>query len=518
MPYLHTVARLVSAILAAALLLGSAGVSAQLSDEELAALDARIKKPFFGEPLSAPESRAIYVLTVYNKTNFFIDEKGNYRGFEYDILKGYEKFLNRDKKKASDRHYLVFIPMRFEDILPALAEGRGDIAAANLTITDERAQSVDFADAYLRNVNEIVITNRDTPSIDSIDDLAGRRVYVLAASSYVEHLIALNKRFADQGKDAMEIIEAKADFDHADVFELVNSGIVEVTVADEHIGKVWSQVFPNIVVKSDVVVSRGGSVAWAVRKNIPEFLASVNSYVKKVEKGTLEGNMAFEAYYKSRRWVKNPLDPKELSKLESVVKFMKKYGEHYGWDWIAVAAQAYQESALDHNKVSAAGAVGIMQVLPSTAAQKPININDVTKVDNNIHAGVKYLNFIRKRYFSDPAIGPADRVDFSWAAYNAGPARIQKLRKRAAKRGYDPNKWFENVEHMASESIGRETVDYVANINKFYIAYKFAIERQEKRLRLRQEEADKTALAVHEKALSAWRRSYSGHRAPPGSQ
>ena len=228
--------------------------------------------------------------------------------------------------------------------------------------------------------------------------------------------------------------------------------------------------------------------------------------------------MAFDAYYKSRRWVKNPLDPKELSKLESVVKIMKRYGEQYGWDWIAVAAQAYQESALNHNKVSAAGAVGIMQVLPSTAAQNPINIKDVSKVDKNIHAGVKYLNFIRKRYFSDPAIGLADRVDFSWAAYNAGPARIQRLRKRAAKRGYDPNRWFENVEHMASESIGRETVDYVANINKFYIAYKFAIERQEKRLRLRQEEAEKTALAIHEKALRAWRSSYSGHRAPLGSQ
>ena len=159
-----------------------------------------------------------------------------------------------------------------------------------------------------------------------------------------------------------------------------------------------------------------------------------------------------------------------------------------------------------------------MQLLPSTAAQKPINIKDVSKVDNNIHAGVKYLSYIRKRYFSDPAISPADRVDFSWAAYNAGPARIQKLRKRAAKRGYDPNKWFDNVEHMASESIGRETVDYVANINKYYIAYKFAIERQEKRLRVRQDQLRETALAQHEKALRAWRLSYSRNRAPAGAR
>ena len=513
MPHLHTAARLAASIFTMVLLLASGSATGQLSDEELKALDARITTPYFGEPLNDPDARSVFVLTVYNKTNFFIDETGHYRGFEYDILKGYEKFINRGRKKASERYYLVFIPMRFEDILPALAEGRGDIAAANLTITDERAQTVDFADAYLPNVNEIVVTHRDAPAIESIDDLAGRSVYVLAATSYVEHLMALNERFVGEGKSPMEIIEADADFDHADVLELVNSGVVDVTVADEHIAKVWSQVFPNIILKSDIVVSSGGSVAWAVRKNIPKFLASVNSYVKKIKKGTLQGNMAFDAYYKSRRWVKNPLDPKELSKLDTVVKFMKQYGERYGWDWIAVAAQAYQESGLDHNKVSSAGAVGIMQLLPSTAAQKPIYIKDVSSVENNIHAGVKYLNFIRKRYFDDPAISPANRVDFSWAAYNAGPARIQKLRKKAAKRGYDPNKWFNNVEHMASESIGRETVDYVANINKYFIAYKFALERQEKLLRVRQEQAQQAELAKHEKALQAWRQSYSRHRA-----
>jgi membrane-bound lytic murein transglycosylase MltF len=509
---LRIVATLACSLVTAVLLSGSGTAVGQLSDEELKALDERITTPYFGEPLTDSENRAIYVLTVYNKTNFFIDTKGRYRGFEYDIVKGYEEFINRGRKKASERYYLVFIPMRFEDILPALAEGRGDIAAANLTITDERAKTVDFAEPYLPNVNEIVITSRDGPAIDSIDDLAGRSLYVLAGSSYVEHLKALNDSFVSEGKKPIAIIEAKADFDHADILELVDSGVVELTVADEHIAKVWLSIFPNIVLKSDVVVSSGGSIAWAVRKNIPEFMASVNSYVKKVKKGTLTGNIAFDNYYKSRRWVRNPLDPNELSKLDTVVKYMKQYGERYSWDWIAVAAQAYQESALVHSKVSPAGAIGIMQVLPSTASQRPIYIKDISSIENNIHAGVKYLNFIRGHYFSDPAISVVDRVDFSWAAYNAGPTRIQKLRKRAAKRGYDPNKWFNNVEHMASESIGRETVDYVANVNKYYIAYKFAMERQEQRLSLRQQRAQQAELAKHEKALQAWKQSYSRHR------
>ncbi len=178
-----------------------------------------------------------------------------------------------------------------------------------------------------------------------------------------------------------------------------------------------------------------------------------------------------------------------------------------------MAAQAYQESQLDQRKVSPAGAVGIMQVLPSTASQKPININNVKKVENNIHAGVKYLSFLRKRYFSDPEIAPADRVDFSWAAYNAGPTRIQKLRGKAEERGYNPNKWFNNVEHLASETIGRETVDYVININKYYVSYKFALERQERILAMREVRAKEAELARQREALEAWRRNAARIRA-----
>jgi membrane-bound lytic murein transglycosylase MltF len=505
----HTQTRLAGALVALVLLLGPATVPAQLSQEEMEALDRRITEYDAVDPLENPERRAVFVLTAYSKTNFFIDHEGHYRGFEYDIVKGYEEFINRGKKKASERYHLVFIPMQFEDILPALAAGRGHMAAANFTITEERARSVDFADPYLPSVDEIVITHRNGPSIETVDDLAGRSVYVLAGSSYVESLKALNERLIGEGREPVQIVEADPDLGQSEIFELIDSGIVDLSVADNHIATAWSQIFKNLVLKPDVAVSSGGRIAWPIRKDLPKFKASVNAYVKEIEKGTLKGNMAFNSYYKSRRWLKNPLDPNELGKLEKVVSFMKQYSEHYGWDWIAIAAQAYQESQLDQSKVSPAGAVGIMQLLPSTASQKPIKIEDITKVENNIHAGVKYLSFLRRHYFDEPDMSPAARVDFSWAAYNAGPTRIQRLRRRAKERGYDPNQWFNNVEHMAAESIGRETVDYVARINKYYIAYKFALERQERLLSLRQEQAEKAELARHEKALQAWRQSYS---------
>jgi len=507
---LRSFLRLAGPMIWALLLLSPGTASGQLSDDEIKALDARVvETKRVGDPLEDKEREGIFVLTAYNKTNFFIDDKGRYRGFEYDILKGYEKFLNKGRKGASNHYKVFFIPMRFEDILPALAAGRGDMAAANLTITDERERIVDFVDPYLPDVSEIVVARRDGPEVNSIDDLSGQSVFVLAGTSYVAHLKALNERFEKEGREPIVIVEADPEFDHADVFDLVNSGAVDLTVADDHIAKVWAPMFPNIVLKSDLKIKSGGKIAWAVRKGAPKFEESLNAYVRKIKKGTLTGNMAFNDYYKSRRWLKNPLEPAELDKLDKVLDHMKKYSEEFSWDWIAVAAQAYQESQLDQGRVSPAGAVGIMQLLPSTASQKPISIKNIRKVENNIHAGVKYLSFVRKHYFSDPEIAPADRIDFSWAAYNAGPTRIQKLRRKAEKRGYDPNKWFNNVEHLASETIGRETVDYVINVNKYYVVYKFALERRERVLALREERERKAEEAKYEKALEAWRKSYA---------
>jgi len=154
-----------------------------------------------------------------------------------------------------------------------------------------------------------------------------------------------------------------------------------------------------------------------------------------------------------------------------LIGFFEEYGLRYDFRFLKLAAVAYQESGLDNSKRSPTGAIGIMQVLPSTASDKHVNIKNIHLVENNIHAGSKYLNFLRTRYFSASEIIPADRVYFSLAAYNAGPAKVNKIRKTASERGFDPNKWFFNVENIAAEVIGKETVNYVANINKYYVAY-----------------------------------------------
>jgi membrane-bound lytic murein transglycosylase MltF len=165
-----------------------------------------------------------------------------------------------------------------------------------------------------------------------------------------------------------------------------------------------------------------------------------------------------------------------------MVAFFRKYGDQYDFPYLLVAAQAYQESQIDQTKRSSAGAVGVMQIKPSTAADNPINITGVDKsAEKNIHAGVKYLRFIADRYFSDEPMDQVTKGLFAVASYNAGPARVAGLRKKARGMGLDPNKWFGNVEIVAAREIGRETVTYVSNIYKYYVTFRLMSEQVEAR-------------------------------------
>ena len=243
-------------------------------------------------------------------------------------------------------------------------------------------------------------------------------------------------------------------------------------VVDNHIAKLWSMVLKNVILREDLKIHSGGNIAWAVRKNNPRLLSNLNTFLREHREGTLLGNMLIKRYYEKTKWIQNPLEKAEKKHLKQVGVLFRKYAKMYGFDWLKIAALAYQESRFDQEKKSGRGAVGVMQIKPETAADSNVNIKDVFKLENNIHAGVKYLAFLRDRYFDDAAIDPNAKVNFTAAAYNAGPARIESLRRKAPEMGLDQNKWFFNVEHVARKEIGTETVQYVANLNKYYIAYK----------------------------------------------
>jgi len=431
----------------------------------------RVQKQDFGDLDKIRKDRLLRVLIAYSQTNYFIDGAKK-RGFEYEFLREYEKVLNRGIKDESLRIRMVFIPTLFDELIPRLEAGYGDIAAAGLTITPWRKEKVDFSTPYLPKVHEVIVHNRNVKDIHSLDDLAGRSVYVLSGSSFATHLQELSRRLVQKGKAPIDIVQADSILTTEDILELVNAGIVETSVCDDFVGHIWGGVLSDLVVRKDLKINEGGQIAWAVRKNAPNLLKNVNQFIEKHKKGSLLGNILFKRYYKNLELIKNPISENEREKLDSVKPIIGKYSRKYGFDWMKIAALAYQESELQNNKQSHAGAVGIMQIKPSTAADKSVNIKNVYDLENNIHAGVKYLAFVRQRYFSELKMPLTVQLDFSLAAYNAGPARINQLRQKTTKRGLDPDIWFDNVELIAAEEIGRETVRYVSNINMYYIAYR----------------------------------------------
>ena len=178
-------------------------------------------------------------------------------------------------------------------------------------------------------------------------------------------------------------------------------------------------------------------------------------------------NVLFKKYFKDTKWIDAPDVDLHSGKLGAILEPLQRLSAQYGFDWRLIAAQAYQESHLDQEARSPSGAIGLMQLLPSTA--KDMGFDDVTDAEDNLAAGIKYMAWLRDNYFSDPGVPEAVRVDFALAAYNAGPGRVRRWRREAPENGIDADRWFGGVENLALEQVGFEPVRYVANINKYFV-------------------------------------------------
>lgn len=448
-------------------------------------LDAHLEEAYTDDLPGLLEKKYVRVLTTMNRTNFFL-AGGKAHGFEYSLLKEYEKHLNRGIGRWELQVTLEFIPVSRERLLPNLVNGYGDIAAAGLTVTEKRRQIVDFTRPYLTGVKELLVTHKQVKAPDTLEGLSGKEIFVRKSSSYYESLTALNRRLRSRKMRPVRIVPADENLETEDILELVNTGAIERTVSDSHIARIWAEVLPGIRVHEGMVLRRGGEIAWAVRKDNPKLKQSLDRFLKDHRKGTLLGNIFFKRYYKKTRWIKNPLAGTAGEKIDLYRPYFEKYGQRYGFDWRLLLAMAFQESGLNSKKRSHRGALGLMQIRPSTAADPNVGIKNITTVENNIHAAVKYLDFLRDRYFSDDGIRPRDRVRFSLAAYNAGPARIRRARKKAAAMDLDADRWFRNVELAVLRIVGQETVQYVSNINKYYVIYKNALQTREVREKARE--------------------------------
>jgi len=474
-------------VLAGVLLVTAASVAVHVAPGQApsapqrgATLKGIIDKPWTGDFDEMVKRRRIRILTPYSKTHFFID-KGVQRGIVYEGGLKLEDDINKQLKTTpATRVSVVFIPTSRDDLYQALVEGRGDIIAAGITVTPERAKLVDFTNPTKTGVREIVVTGPGAPAITSVDDLSGKQVAVREKSIQFESLTALNATFQTQGKAAVSIKTVPTALEDEDILEMVNAGLLKIVIVDDFMAEFWKLILPGITLHPQVSVPEEGDLAWAVRKNSPKLVAELNPFIKANGMGTLFGNAILRKYLKSARFVKNATSAAERKKFESLTEIFRKYSGRYDLDYLLMMAQGYQESRLDQAAKSHVGAVGVMQVMPQTGGE--LKVGDITKVEPNIHAGVKYIRFMIDQYFADEPMDRLNRGLFAFAAYNCGPGRLRQLRREATQRGLDANVWFNNVERVAGERIGRETVQYVSNIYKYYIAYTLAVqEMQEKK-------------------------------------
>jgi membrane-bound lytic murein transglycosylase MltF len=451
----------------------------ELDIEESTPSDYRLNLPphfgrWTGDWDEIRKHNILRMLVVYSKTSFFYD-RARPSGLNAAVSRELEVYLNKKLKTRAKKFHVAVIPVRPDQLLPYLNDGMGDIVAASVFVNPEREKIVDFTQPIITGARLIVVTNKDTPPVANVADLSGRQVVVNKFRLSYQLLQEENQKLKQAGKPEIKVVESDPALTEEDILEMTNAGLIPATALWDKKAEVWSSVLPNLKLNSGAALKEGGDLAWAMRKNSPQLKGLLDDFFKTRREGTYFGRTVAQRYL-SVKAIKRSTSQQELKKFKSYVKYFQKYSDQYDFDYMMIAAQAYQESNLRQDLVSPAGAVGIMQVIPEYAAAHPVNVPNVHQAEQNIRAGTKMLSLITTTYFNDPGITRMNKTLFTFAAYNAGPNRIVRLRREAQEEGLDPNKWFGNVELVVAKDIGQETVQYVSNIYKYYVAYKMVRE------------------------------------------
>ncbi len=449
--------------------------AAPLSTQPAAGANGRPKRfgvmPHMGDLDAMVDRRVIRILTVYGPGRYFL-ENGP-QGIVQEYAQKLQKVVNKAYKTGLLTVQVAVIPVARDQLFSALKAGYGDIVMAGTTITENRREEVAFTAPVSKPLREILVTGPSAPPIATLEDLAGKTVYVRLSSSYAESIRALSDALLKKGLSPIRVEPMDESLEDEDLIEMVDAGLLPWAVVDDYKPQMWQDVFTRTVVRDDLVLRSGGRLAWAVRPDNPKLLQFLNTFVKDNKEGTLFGNVVRNRYIRDFDWAENAIGAEELSRYRALSSYFLKHGTNYGIDPTLLAAQGFQESRLDQSVRSHRGAIGVMQLLPSTAKDKNVAIPNIEEVEPNIEAGAKYMAFLRSRYFSGPGIDDLNGALMSLAAYNAGPGRIRRIRSEAEAKGYDPNLWFDNVEVVVAEQVGRETVQYVGNIFKYYLTYRW---------------------------------------------
>jgi membrane-bound lytic murein transglycosylase MltF len=433
------------------------------------ALRTRFAGQFTGDFDEMLDRRLIRLVVPYSPTLFF-EDRGNIYGTTADSARRLEDWINKTFKLGARLLTVPLTPVSRDKLFDTLLAGDGDIAAGDITITEERRKKVAFTMPVLRNVREIVVTGEDVPELDSVEALSGKEVAVGRSTSYYESLTKLNERFTAQGKPPVTITLAPDTLESEDLMEMTAVRLLPATVVDDWIAGLWVQIIKGLRLHPRAALREGAEIGWAVRPGNPKLLATLNSVIAEITLNANQCSNYTRSYLTKLKQLHTATQGADIQRFHDTVEIFRRYAGQYRFDTLLLVAQGYQESRLDQNAHSRVGAVGMMQLMPQTG--RALGVGDIYKVDPNVHAGAKLLAELMDDYFKGVPFDEQNHTLFAFAAYNAGPAKIQSLRREAEAQNLDPNLWFNNVERVAAARVGQETVRYVRNIYKYYVAYK----------------------------------------------
>jgi membrane-bound lytic murein transglycosylase MltF len=433
------------------------------------ALRTRFAKRFTGDFDAMLDRRLIRLVVPHSPTLFF-EDKGAIHGTAVNGAQLFEEWVNKTFKLGARPLTVPLTPVSRDKLFDALLAGDGDIAAGDITITEELRKKVAFSAPVISNVREVVITRENVPELDSPEALSGKEVAVGRSTAYYESLTKLNERLTAQGKPPVTITVVPDLLEVADLMEMTAAGLLPATVGDDWIAGLWVQIIKGLRLHPRAAVREGAEIGWAVRPDNPKLLATLNRAIPEITGNVNQWSARTRSYLAKIKQLHSATQGADMQRFRDAVEIFQKYAGAYGFDTLLLVAQGYQESRLDQRAHSRTGAVGLMQLLPQTG--RSLGVGDVHKADPNVHAGAKYMALLMDKYFAGVPFNKQNHTLFAFAAYNAGPAKIQALRLEAEAEKLDPNLWFNNVERVAAARVGQETVRYVRNIYKYYVAYK----------------------------------------------
>ncbi|HWQ26746.1 MAG TPA: transporter substrate-binding domain-containing protein [Chlorobaculum sp.] len=380
------------------------------------------------------KSGPLKVIISYDPINYFI-YGGSPMGYSYELAENFAKDLGIPLE--------VVVVRDMNRQLTMLRKGEGDIVAHFLTVIEPRTGIVDFS-TPLDSTRQVLVQHNPSKNDSSrlvrkLEELDGKTVYVRESSAYFTRM----KKIMDEKGISIKIVTVQGTLTTSELIGKVNNGTIEFTVADDNIASTHKVLYPNI--DSETRLSTTEPLAWAVRKNSPLLLRALNRWLDQKKKS---GDLAvmhdkyYDHQYQFRKHAVRAFYSSHAGKISPYDDLVRKHAQVIDWDWRLLSALIYEESQFDPDAVSWAGAAGLMQLMPTTAAT--FKAGDMSSPADNIKAGTAYLKFLEKEW--QDIKDHATRLKFILASYNVGPGHVRDAQKLAVKYGANPNSWEGNVE------------------------------------------------------------------------